>query len=49
MRLEGGIVAQDPAEKRVVVSRRRTELPSTPCVMSLTGNVRPTFLGRLGC
>ena len=21
----------------------------SPCVMSLTGNVRPTFLGRLGC
>ena len=21
----------------------------SPCVMSLTGNVRPAFLGRLGC
>jgi hypothetical protein len=21
----------------------------SPCVKSLTGNVRPTFLGRLGC
>jgi hypothetical protein len=39
------------------ISLRKTEAlawegrvwPRSPCVMSLTGNVRPTFLGRLGC
>jgi len=40
---------QIPLRKTEALAREGRVWLRSPCVMSLTGNVRPAFLGRLGC